>query len=249
MVLGIRKRYWSLLLLTLIMAGAAIFAQVSPIFAVRRARIVGPLAEKAVTASRVCLKDNANLFSMDKNRLLDEALSHDEIGNINLQLVFPNGLCAEVNRFEPVALVMGTALYGLDSICRLIPYDTAWNDVNYPVLTGLKAVRLFQAPRDFRLADVVRGLMLARSRRPELYRRLAEIDFSDPVLIGIYVTTGPEIYLATGRSFGAQLEKLYAVSRLLAAPDSACYHLQYDGLVIRKKYEAKNVADTALHRT
>ena len=128
-------------------------------------------------------------------------------------------------------------------------YDTAWADVNLPVLSGLKSCRLFQRPRDFRVTDIIDGLLHIRERRPRLYFRIAEIDLSDPVYISISVTTGPEKYLATSRHFDRQLDKMHAVNRLLVAPDSACYHLHYDGLVIRKKYEAKNVADTTSRRT
>jgi cell division septal protein FtsQ len=249
MILGVRRHFWWLFAATLLLAAAAVFVRVSPIFAVKRSVLSGPLHEKAGAVSANCRLDRANLFAFDVNRFLNEVLAQDGIGRVTVTYAFPDGLRADINRFRPVALVFGRTLQGLDRHCRLIPYDSAWDDLNLPILTGLRPGRLFSAPDDFRLPEIVSGLAQVAAVHPALARRIAEIDFSDSLFVTIRVTTGPEIYQAAGHDFARQLYKLQAVSRLLDTPDDGLYRLQYDGLVIRKQQKEQNVTDTSDRRT
>ncbi len=235
MSLAIRKKYWWYLVATFMLVGMMVFLHLSPVFAVKGAEIQGPFADKLDGFSEKCLQSGGNIFRFDKSRLAHEMLDQDKVGNIKLSISLPNSIKGEVNRFEPMVLILTDKMYGLDRHCRLIPYDSAWKKIDVPILTGLRVKGLFQTPDDYRVADVMTGLIEINDEMPDLYRQIAEIDFSDDVYVSIYLTTGTDRYLAVSRDFTAQLIKLDVVSRTVARSDDGCYNLQYDGVVIKQR--------------
>jgi len=235
MFLGIRKKYWMALGLTTLLASLTVFLQISPVFAVRDARVQGPFAEKLEKASGELVRTGGNLFRFDRQAMAEKMLKHEQVANVRLSLRPPNSIAARINHFEPAALVMTDCLYGLDRHCRLIPYDTAWEEIDLPIMTGLIFRRLFRAPDDYRIAEVLAGLLAIKDEMPDLYRQIAEIDFSDRVYVSIYLTPGTSRYLASSRDFTAQLIKLDAVNRTVAQSDDGCYNLVYNGVVIKQR--------------
>ena len=235
MFLGIRKKYWWFLISTLTLIGLVAFLNLSPLFAVCEARLTGPFAVKLSDISEEFVTAGENLFRFDPGILAETMLSNEDIENVRFSLSIPDAVTVEVNRFEPAALMLSDKLYGLDRYCRLIPYDSAWDDVNLPVLTGIAGRQLFRAPDDYRAAEVISALVRIKDDMPELYRRIAEIDFSDNVYVSIYLTTGTDRYLACSRDFPSQLVKLDLVDRTVARSDGGCYNLLYDGVVIRQR--------------
>jgi hypothetical protein len=243
MFLGVRKGYWLLLVTALLLVGAVIFAHVSPLMAVRRTVIAGPHAERldSVLRGRLLLEDN--LFEIDKKRMLSDAMMQDEIGNVALHFDWSGTITAEVNRFEPVALIDGGELFGIDRKGRLIPYDTAWGQIDLPILTGLKTRRLFDTPPDFRIVDVIAGLDSTRLNLPGFYRQIAEVDFSDPTYLTIYLTSNTSRFLAVSGNFADQMMKLYAVSTRDDWSDGAIYNLAFDDVVIKARKKDMNGTD------
>jgi hypothetical protein len=207
----------------------------SPVFAVRQAELKGPYADKLDDISRDCVQSQENIFSFDKEYWAETILARENVENVRLSIKLPCSIMGEINRFEPAALVMTDRLYGLDRFCRLIPYDSTWDKIDLPLLIGLKINGLFRGPQDFRAVDVLSGLMEIKDKMPELYRQIAEIDFSDDVYVSIYLTTGTDRYLAGSRNFVAQLIKLDIVNRTVARSENGCYDLLYDGVVIKLK--------------
>lgn len=249
MILGVRKGYWLLLWTALLIVGAVIFAHVSPLLAVRRTVVAGPYADRLETVlhKRLVLEDN--LLQIDRRRMLSEAMMQDEIGNVALHFDWSGTITAEVNRFEPVALVDKGELYGLDRKARLIPYDTAWGQIDLPVLTGLPVRRLFETPRDFRVREVIAGLDSTRLRLPALYRQIAEVDFSDPTYLTVYLTSNTSRFLAVSRGFAGQMVKLYAVSGREDWSDGMVYNLAFDDVVIKERIKDKDGTDADTHGT
>jgi len=235
MFLGIRKKYWMFLGLAVLLIGLMIFLQISPVFAVRNANVQGPYAERFLKAADKLVIPGGNLFRFDRRAMADSLMQSDRIANIRLSLRPPHSIAAYINQFEPSALIVGEEIYGLDRHCRLIPYDTAWDNIDLPILTGLKFPRMFQAPYDFRVFEVMDGLLEIKDEMPDLYQQIAEIDFSDRVYVSIYLTTGTSRYLAGSRDFTAQLIKLDAVNRTAARSEDGCYNLMYDGVVIKQR--------------
>lgn len=235
MFLGIRKKYWGFLAATLALAGLMAFMHLSPVFALRRTTISGPLSDRIATGEAAAPGDGVNLFRFDKTELAGQLLAQANVEKVTLTLDMPHDLHAKINGFQPVALVMADRLSGLDDHARLIPYDPFWADKDLPVMTGLTCPRLFAAPDDYRIAEVIDGLVLVREEIPALYRQIAEVDFSDDACLTIFLTTGDERYIATSRDFAAQLLKLDMMRSYLGPGDGGWYDLQYGGVVIKRR--------------
>ncbi|NMC44822.1 MAG: hypothetical protein GYA46_12960 [candidate division Zixibacteria bacterium] len=244
MILGVRKGYWLLLALALMVVGAIVFAQVSPLFAVKGLAVAGPHAESftSVLRNRLLLEDN--LFQLDKQRILGEAMRQDDIGNIAFHFSWSGVINAEVNRFEPVALIGDREMAGIDRRGRMIPFDVEWGQVDLPILTGLKTRKLFEPPRDFRVMEVIAGLDSTRARMPAFYRQIAEVDFSDPTYLTVYLTSNTSRFLAVSRGFAQQMVKLYAVSGREDWCDGMVYNLAFDDVVIKERIKDKDGTDT-----
>jgi len=235
MLLSVRGKYWGILLATLILAGGLVFVQLSPFFTFREAELRGPRAQNLSDVTNQWMRGGVNIFRLDRSSLVRTMLARQDIASVSLTMAFPGAIRAEVNHYAPVALVLADSLYGLDCHSRLIPYDSAWEALDLPVITGLVCRRLFTVPDDLRTADVVEGLMQTRQEMPELYRQIAEIDFSDSLCVSIYLTTGAERFTAVSADFASQLAKLDAVRNSVSRSDGGCYDLQYDGVVIRER--------------
>jgi len=249
MLFGIRQRYWWVFIGTLALVAAAAAAVYSPVFAVRRAIVRGP---HAATLGRVLQRHinlGENLILLSKKELMREALFQDSIGRVTLSYSLPGDIKAVVNQFEPAAFVMERRLYGIDLLSRIIPYDTAWKQIDLPVLTGLEVRRLFEPPRDHRVAPVLIGLDSILMIAPELYGQIAEIDFSDSAFVSIYLTTRSSRFRAVGADFTTQLLKLYAVVNGGDRKKGGWYDLQYDGMIIWETNEDKDVTDADSSRT
>lgn len=235
MFLGIRKKYWLYLAGSVLLVGLVLFARLSPVFAWQQTILSGPGTEYLKAAIDDYPGAGINLFRLDKKELMAQCLTPREIDNIHLSLNLPDGLELTSNRFEPAALVCADKMYALDKNCRLIPYDTGWGEVNLPILTGLNDCRLFEIPADFRVAEVVGALQTIKNEMPELYRQIADIDFSDGVEITLHLTTCHSEFIATGDGFARQLFKLRAIGGLNNWSGSGRYNLQYDDVIIKER--------------
>lgn len=236
MFLGIRTRYWLFLAASLVLIAGMVYANMSPVFAVRQVICTGPFADRIDDDNVTALAIGVNIFRVDKSDLAGRLLVSDNIAGVCISASLPHGLCLDINRFDPAALVLFDGrMYGLDRHVRLIPFDNCWTDIDLPILTGLKIGRLFDAPPDFRVAEVLTGLQKAKDDYPDLYGRIAEVNFSDRVYLTIHLTTGSQRFLAISRGFEAQLIKLAAIGSIAARSDEGCYNLQYDDIVIRGK--------------
>lgn len=235
MFLGIRKKYWWYLLATIALVGLMVFLNRSPVFALKQTRAAGPFAGRVGDIAQDIRQSGVNVFRCNKEELARMMLTRDDIEKVDLSLSLPDGIRAEVNRFDPVVLLLADRLYGLDLFCRLIPHDTDWENIDLPVMTGLSTGKLFHAPKDYRVSEVLKGLMQVKEEMPDLFRQIAEIDFSNRVYVSIYLTTGTDRYLACSRDFASQMIKLDAVSRTVARSGDGCFNLQYDGVVIKQK--------------
>jgi hypothetical protein len=244
MILGVRKGYWLLLLMALTVVGAIIFAQVSPLFAVKGMAVAGPHADRFINVLRNRLLLEDNLFQLDKKRMLSDAMMQDDIGNVAFHFSWSGIINAEVNRFEPVALIGDKQMSGIDRRGRMIPFDIEWGQVDLPILTGLKIRRLFDVPGDYRVIEVLAGLDSTRTNLPDLYRQIAEIDFSDPTYLTVYLTSNTSRFLAVSRGFAQQMVKLYAVSGREDWSDGMVYNLAFDEVVIKERIKDKDGTDT-----
>ena len=235
MFLGIRKKYWLYLAASAVLIGLVFFAHISPVFAWRETQTSGPGSERLGAALADYPDIGANLFSFDKDVLISHCLMAREIGNLTISLNLPDGIRAEANKFDPVVLLLDDSLLAMDGRCRIIPFDPAWSEIDLPVFTGLSIGSLFEIPNDYRVIDAIAALLEIRDECPDLYRKIAEMDFSDKIEIRIYLTTSRAEFVAAGGGFASQLKKLLATGGLEDRRDGGRYNLQYDGVVIKER--------------
>jgi len=235
MFLGIRKKYWLILAVSAAIMGVMAFFDFAPFFAARHITVEGPFADRLGDGLDISRQGAISVFRYDRAALARDMLASKHIENVRVSLDLPHSIIAAVNQFRPEALVLSDALYGIDRYSRLLPYDSSWEHIDLPILTGLDCGRIYTAPRDFRVAEVIAGLVEIRGRLPRLYRQIAEIDFSDRVYVIIHLTTGSERYRAHSIDFATQLGKLSAVVNSGTRSDDGYYNLTYDGVVIKEQ--------------
>lgn len=82
---------------------------------------------------------HTNLLAMDGNRVESALKQHPWIDEVKISRYFPNRLTIIVKEKKPLALVaMDDRLHYLDSDGRIIAPVAIGNDMDYPVLTGIK---------------------------------------------------------------------------------------------------------------
>ncbi|MFH1698954.1 MAG: hypothetical protein ABIE07_00065 [Candidatus Zixiibacteriota bacterium] len=233
MFLGIRKKYWICLIITAVIGGSTIFANISSVFGWKAIEYLGPGVD-ALKPKLENAPDETNIFRVNKSSMIETIMALDGIHNVALNYDLPSGIRAEVNRFRPLAMLASDDLYGIDRFCRVIPYDTTWESKDMPIITGLNTQRQFNQPDDFRMADVIHGLEEIKENSPELFAQIAEIDLSSKIYLEISLTTGHESYLAISEDLADQLYKLHLFRETGLGAQGGQFNLQYAGLVIKK---------------
>jgi len=221
---------------TVILAAGMVFAQLSPVFALKRVELTGPLCENARVLMDDMVKEHPHILSLNQGNLVRKLLAQNGIDNVSLDWMVPDGLTAKVNCFAPAALVLtgdGT-IKALDKFGRLIPFDHEWADFDCPVLSGLPEGKLFEPLADYRLAEVIAVLNVIRDQNPGLYAMLAEFNFSDPVFIKLRTTVSHSVFLVRSHCLANQLRRLEVVCRQEKWENRYVYDLTYKGKVIRK---------------
>lgn len=234
MFLGIRSKYWCYLGTSLLLIGMMMFAHFSPVFALRRFEVKGPLSEGKGLSEALVSDSSKNIFSLDKSDLARNILTDKKVGNVTVGINFPDGIVAQVNSFSPLALVLDKKLYGMDRQGRIVPYDYAWENIDLPVITGLKVGGLFSIPQDNRVWSVISGLNYASKSLPDLYAAISELDFSTSGQVMIYCQHDQSRFVASASDFALQLNHMWSILNLKNRPIGGCYDLQFDGMIIRR---------------
>ncbi len=234
MFLGIRSKYWYYLCTSFLLIGMMMFAHFSPVFALRRFEVKGPLSSGKNMSQILATDSSINIFSLDKSDLALNILTNKKVGNVNIGINFPDGIVAHVNSFAPLALVLDKKLYGMDQQGRIVPYDYAWENIDLPVITGLKVGQMFSIPQDNRIWSVISGLNYASKSLPDLYAAISELDFSQARQVMIYCQHDQSRFVASASGFAMQLDHMWSILNLKNRPIGGCYDLQYDGMIIRR---------------
>ena len=148
MFLGLRKKYWYYLIASLLMIGLMVFFQLSPAFALKRIDWQGSFTKDLDKVSKDFLCPSQNLFRFDRKELAQTLLDREDIINAHLSLKFPDGIYGEINRFDPAALIIDNGLYAFDRHCRLIPYESTWDEISLPVFVP-RSDSPYQVPKRF----------------------------------------------------------------------------------------------------
>jgi len=114
-------------------------------------------------------------------------LSHPGVFKVDLAYGIPHALHIRTNDFTPSCFLLDQTtgrLLGLDAEGRVVPLAATELDWEHPVLTNVKADKLFSHCPDVRVPLVVDRLERLYETHRDLYRLIDEIDFSDEVRPG-----------------------------------------------------------------
>lgn len=109
-------------------------------------------------------------------------LARDDVHRVDIDYRLPGELVIKTNRFESVCFVVGQQsgkLFGLNRHGRLVYPDWERVDWEQPVFTGLETGDVFSFCTDPRVRPVIDQLQHMRECRGELFRLVAELDFSE----------------------------------------------------------------------
>jgi hypothetical protein len=113
-----------------------------------------------------------------------------DIGTVKVDIDYsmPNTIKITTNRFTPVCTVIDEVSgrqFGLNKQARVVPLAPSFDDWEHPVLTGVKANRLFEHCSDDRVSRIIPQLKRLAEDKIGLYRLIDEIDFSKQGLVTV----------------------------------------------------------------
>ena len=128
------------------------------------------------------LKPNRAMLSQSVNELTDSLLARSNVHKVDISYSWPGCLDITTNKFEPACFILDIAtgrLVGCDRTSRIVSLDKVEFDWERPILTGIKAGRLYSFSSDVRVQIIIDQLEELRESNIDLYRLVEEIDLSD----------------------------------------------------------------------
>ncbi len=127
---------------------------------------------------------------------------------VDIDYSMPGTLKITTNRFRPVCMVVdrvsGRQL-GLNKQARVVPLPPSFDDWEHPVLTGVRANRLFEHCNDDRVSLIIPQLRRLAEDNIGLYRLIDEIDFSEQGLVTVTASGLPYRLTANADRFHEQM--------------------------------------------
>jgi cell division protein FtsQ len=183
----------------------------SPYFSVREIQVRG--AEK-VSGDEVIamagLRRGMSIWNIDLASIEKKIARHPWVRQVFVRREFPRRVIIDVEERKPKAIIALRKLYYVDSDGVLFKEVGPGENVNFPLLTGLRPEQLSAADPSMRkrIQDALRlsEMMVQRSHS------LSEIHFAKPDRLVVYTTAYP---VALHMGWGNWAEKLSRMERLL----------------------------------
>jgi hypothetical protein len=188
--------------------------------------------------SRFSLDPEGSLFEQPLSDLATGLLEDTAIARVDFEYSLPGTLRIKTNRFTLSCFILDRAtgrLHGLNRQGRLIPLAASQNDWEHPVLTGVRAGRLFKLCDDIRVGLIVEQLERLADDNPDLYRLIEEIDFSSEAYVMVSISGLPYRLKANADVFYDQLTGFIRfVEKYQSCVDDASeYDLRFDNMIIK----------------
>jgi len=184
----------------------------NPYFSVREIQVRGGdkvSGNEIVTIAG--LKQGMNIWKLDPAAIEQKVARHPWVRHVLVRREFPRRIVIDVEERTPKAIVVLRKLYYIDADGVVFKEVGVGENVQYPLLTGLRPERLMEAdPRTRqRIKEALRlgDLMAQRSRS------LSEIHFDASDRVAVYTTNFP---VALRMGWGDWEEKLGRMDRLLS---------------------------------
>jgi hypothetical protein len=140
------------------------------------------------------LQKGKSLLDQPLDELAGGLLIDEDINKVDISYRLPNALAITTNDIDPVTFVVSERtgkLYGLDVFGRVVPLRPTDEDFERPVLVNAGVTAMFEECRDSRVSLAVGQLNEFRSDHTDLFRLIAELDFTNSDRIVVTVSGLP----------------------------------------------------------
>lgn len=137
------------------------------------------------------LKPGESVLKQPLAEVAERLLEDTGTVKVDIDYSLPGTLKITTNRFTPACIVVDKTTgrqLGLNEQGRVVPLAPSFDDWEHPVLTGVKANRLFEHCSDDRVALIMPELRRLAEDNIGLYRLIDEIDFSESDLVTVTIS-------------------------------------------------------------
>lgn len=209
MTFRVRTPFLILLLLTILMVGTAAYAYYTGYFALKTITIEPP--EYQASLEKIPLRPGQNLLSLPVDESLTILCEGRKVSRVALKYKFPDAVKIEITDAVPTVLAFGDdkkTLLGIDHRGQVIPYVREANLMPYPLVTGLKNLRLYETVSDSNFTIILEQLVQLQARGNELYENISTINLSPADSVVVYVDGLPFPVITYPGRISRALERL-----------------------------------------
>ncbi|MEP0827840.1 MAG: hypothetical protein HRF51_04895 [bacterium] len=188
MTFRVRKPFFILLLLTITMVGTAAYAYYTGYFILKTVTIEPP--EYQASLEKIPLRPGQNLLSLPVDESLTFLCDGRRVSRVELKYQLPGAVKIEIKNAVPTVLAFGDdrkALLGIDHSGRVIPYTREESLMSFPLVTGLKNLRLYEKVSDSNFTILLEQLIELRAQGNELYENISTIHLSPADSVVVYI--------------------------------------------------------------
>jgi cell division protein FtsQ len=209
---------------TLVAAALVHAALRSPLFAVRQVTVNGNARLSAAAVERLAGDVRGqNIFAVDLAAARERVLTSPWVADVTLARVLPSTLVVDVVERVPMAIArVGDRLFLVDDAGVVIDaYGLAYRDLDLPLVDGLVAASGGRPAADAERASLSRALFTSLRDRPDLGRRVSEIDVSSDDDAVVLLDNDPTRLHLGDRAFVERLTRYLELAPTLADRFSA----------------------------
>jgi cell division protein FtsQ len=209
---------------TLVAAALVHAALRSPLFAVRQVTVNGNARLSAAAVERLAGDVRGqNIFAVDLAAARERVLTSPWVADVTLARVLPSTLVVDVVERVPMAIArVGDRLFLVDDAGVVIDaYGPAYRDLDLPLVDGLVAASGDRPAADAERASLSRALFTSLRDRPDLGRRVSEIDVSSDDDAVVLLDNDPTRLHLGDRAFVERLTRYLELAPTLADRFSA----------------------------
>ncbi|MBD3402337.1 hypothetical protein GF420_05535 [candidate division GN15 bacterium] len=160
--------------------------------------------------ARLGLHQGTSVVRQPLDSLARAMLAWEDVRRVDIGYRLPGTITIRTNQFDPVCFVLSEKtgkVYGLDGDAHVIRIAEDWDDWEHPVLVNAGVREMFEPCGDVRVAMVLDQLRRLQEDHADLYRLIAEIDFTAADHLVVNVAGLPCRLWITAGQLHAQLER------------------------------------------
>ena len=236
------------LFLTLVASGLLVAVQYTELCSLQAVTLNGQKVEN--WESELGLVRSRGILHQPLDSLADALFARQGVRHVAINYFLPNTLHVITTDLSPVCYVhddVSGTLFGLDETARVVPLESDIRDWELPVLTGVRIRLLFTQCADARVSLVVPQLLELRAQRPDFFRLISEISFTNPEYLTIAISGLPCTVHILPLDLMARMDDFITfMEHYKAEPFGASsFDLRYDNMIVRVAQPEKKAKDSA----